>query len=61
MRAKELIEAMAARGLWTSPKGKTPEATLYAAMIREAGTKGNAARFKRVERGLFAFNTKAAG
>ena len=31
MRAKELIEAMAARGLWTSPNGKTPEATLYAA------------------------------
>ena len=61
MRAKELIDAMAAKGLWTSPKGKTPEATLYAAMIREVTHKGNAARFKRVERGLFAFNTKAAG
>jgi hypothetical protein len=60
MRAKELIDAIAAKGLWTSPKGKTPEATLYAAMIREVTNKGNAARFKRVDRGLFAFNTKAA-
>lgn len=27
MRAKDLIEQMAAKGLWTSPGGKTPEAT----------------------------------
>jgi len=56
MRAKELIEAMAARGLWTSPNGKTPEATLYAAMLREITTKGDVARFRKAERGLFAFN-----
>jgi len=59
MRAKELIDAIAAKGLWTSPKGKTPEATLYAAMIREVTHKDNAARFKRVERGLFTFNANA--
>ena len=35
MRAKEMIAAMEAKGLWTSPGGKTPEATLYAAIIRE--------------------------
>jgi hypothetical protein len=29
MNAKEMIEAMAAKGLWTSPGGKTPHATLY--------------------------------
>jgi len=59
MRAKELIEAMAARGLWTSPNGKTPEATLYAAMLREITTKGDAARFRKVERGQFEFNATA--
>jgi hypothetical protein len=53
MRAKELIAAMAARGLWTSPGGKTPEATLYAAMLREIGKKGDASRFRKVDRGAF--------
>jgi hypothetical protein len=28
MTCKELIGAMAAKGYWTSPGGKTPEATL---------------------------------
>jgi hypothetical protein len=55
MRCKELIAAMAERGLWTSPGGKTPEATLYAAMLREINTKGHDARFRKVERGQFAF------
>jgi len=32
MTAKELIEAMAAKGYWTSPGGKTPEATLSTAV-----------------------------
>jgi hypothetical protein len=62
MRAKDLIEAMAARGLWTSPNGKTPEATLYAAMLREinqAVADGKVSRFRKVERGLFAFNATA--
>ena len=59
MRAKDLIEQMAAKGLWTSPGGKTPEATLYAAMIREIGKKGPQARFRKTERGLFAATTHA--
>lgn len=54
MRAKDLIAAMAEQGLWSSPSGKTPEATLYAAMIREIAAKGTDARFRKVERGLFA-------
>ena len=29
MNAKEMIEAMASKGLWTSPSGQTPWATLY--------------------------------
>ena len=55
MRSQEMIAAMAEQGLWTSPKGKTPHATLYAAMLREINAKGGEARFKKVERGLFEF------
>ena len=33
MNAKQMIEAMAAKGLWTSPGGKTPHATLYSANV----------------------------
>ena len=53
MRAKEMIAAMEAKGLWKSPGGKTPEATLYAAIIREIAAKGDKARFKKHERGVF--------
>lgn len=53
MRAKELIAEMSAKGLWKSPDGKTPEATLYAAIIREIAAKGDKARFKKHERGVF--------
>ncbi len=56
MNAKQLIEAMAAKKLWTSPGGKTPWATLYSAMTREINTKGKDARFKKSERGKFAAN-----
>ena len=55
MKAKELIEAMATRGLWSSPNGKTPEATLYAAILREINAKGPQARFQKVDRGQFAY------
>ena len=54
MNAKEMIEAMAAKGLWTSPGGKTPHATLYSAIIREVATKGKESRFVKTERGKFA-------
>jgi len=56
MNCKELIEAMAAKKLWTSPGGKTPWATLYSAIAREIATKGKDARFKKAERGKFAAN-----
>ncbi|HRR86414.1 MAG TPA: winged helix-turn-helix domain-containing protein, partial [Phycisphaerae bacterium] len=59
MRAKELIEAMAAQGLWSSPGGKTPEATLYAAMSREikkADENGTVSRFRKTDRGQFEYN-----
>ncbi len=56
MRAQELIVAMPEQSLWRSPAGKTPHATLYAAMLREIGAKGDAARFRNVDRGMFSFN-----
>ncbi|QYK49097.1 MAG: hypothetical protein KF838_04420 [Phycisphaeraceae bacterium] len=59
LRAIDMIEVMHARGLWTSPGGKTPEATLYAAITREIAAKGTDARFKKVDRGMFA-STPAA-
>jgi hypothetical protein len=60
MRAQELVTAMAEQGLWKSPAGKTPHATLYAAIMREARDKGREARFKKVDRGMFAFAGKGA-
>jgi hypothetical protein len=56
MTTKELIEAMAAKGLWSSPNGKTPDRTLYSALAREIGAKGKESRFKKGERGKFAAN-----
>ncbi len=56
LNAKQMIEQMAAKGLWTSPGGKTPHATLYSAILREIQTKGKEARFKKTERGHFAAN-----
>ena len=53
MRAKEMVAQMEAQGLWRSPGGKTPEATLYAAIIREIAAKGDKARFRKHGRGVF--------
>jgi hypothetical protein len=55
MNCQEMIKAMAERGYWTSPGGKTPHATLYSAILRELQTKRNDSRFKKTERGKFAF------
>jgi HB1, ASXL, restriction endonuclease HTH domain len=60
MRAQELIAAMAEQGLWKSPGGKTPHATLYAAMLREIAAQGKDARFAKADRGLFASNKAGA-
>ncbi len=54
MTTKEMIDALAAKGIWKSPGGKTPDRTLYSAILREIGTKGKDARFKKTERGKFA-------
>lgn len=54
MTCKELVGAMAAKGYWTSPGGKTPEATLHAAISTEIRKKGDAARFRKAAPGRFA-------
>jgi HB1, ASXL, restriction endonuclease HTH domain len=58
MQCQQMIEAMAAKGYWKSPGGKTPHATLYAAILREIKAKGNEARFQKIERGKFAAKGK---
>ncbi len=54
MICKEMIEAMATKGYWTTPGGKTPHATLYSSIAREIRDKGKDSRFKKSERGKFA-------
>jgi hypothetical protein len=44
---------MAAQGSWSSPAGKTPAATLYAAILREIRTKKDQARFRKTGPGRF--------
>ena len=51
---QEMIQAMAEKGYWTSPGGKTPAATLYSAILREITTKGKESRFQKSQRGKFA-------
>ena len=60
MTTKEMIEAMASKGLWSSPNGQTQAATLYSAILREIKTKGKEARFKKTDKGKFAVTAAAA-
>ena len=55
MAVKAMIEKAKESGLWTPRGGKTPEQTLYSAIIREIRDRGNASRFRKEGRGLFAF------
>jgi hypothetical protein len=56
MSCAELIATMAAKGYWSSPKGRTPAGTLYSAILRELQTKGDKARFCKSQRGKFRLN-----
>jgi HB1, ASXL, restriction endonuclease HTH domain len=53
MTCQDMIDAMAQKGYWSSPGGRTPAATLYSAILRELKTKGNNARFVKTQRGKF--------
>ena len=59
MSCPELIAQMAAKGYWTSPHGKTPASTLYAAIAREAKLKGKESRFQKTGPGRFAYRGDA--
>ena len=48
MNTKELLAEVQAKGLWQPGEGKTPENTLYAAILRDITTKP-APMFKRSE------------
>ena len=54
MSCQELIEAMAQKGYWSSPGGKTPASTLYSGIQKEISTKGKESRFQKTDRGRFA-------
>ena len=57
MNCKAMVDAMATLGYWSSPGGKTPEATLYASILRDL-KKGKDARFAKVDRGQFTLANK---
>jgi len=59
MSCPELIAQMAAKGYWSSPKGKTPASTLYAALMREVQVQGDASRFVKTGPGRFAHRPDA--
>ena len=52
LNTKTIVERMLAKGLWQTG-GKTPQATLHAAISREIAAKGAASRFRKVDRGRF--------
>ena len=53
LTTKQMVEAAKARNLWTPGAGKTPEQTLYSAIMREIKAKGDQARFVKDARGHF--------
>ena len=52
LNTKGMIERMLAKDLW-STNGRTPSATIYAAILRECATKDDASWFRKVARGKF--------
>ena len=58
MRCKDIVDLAVARGLWTPGNGRTPANTLYASILREIKTKGDASRFVKADRGKFALTSK---
>ena len=59
MSAKEMVEEALKRKLWATG-GKTPEATVYAAIIRDIAARGKESRFRKTGRGQFAAAGKGA-
>lgn len=51
--AGELVREVVAQGLWTPGKGKTPDLTLYAAILRDIATKEFPRIVRAEQRGKF--------
>ena len=56
LSCKVIVERAFEKGYWAS-EGKTPAATIYAAMLREIQKKGDASRFRKAARGKFELAT----
>jgi hypothetical protein len=52
LNCKAMVDQAIKKGYW-KPGGKTPAATMYAAILREIQKKGDASRFVKTERGMF--------
>lgn len=52
MNAGDMVKTMLDKGYW-STGGKTPAATIYAAIITEIAKKGDQSRFRKTDRGMF--------
>jgi hypothetical protein len=61
MTCGAMVEAMVAKGLWASPGGKTPAATLYASILRLIKAHGKDAKIQKVARGQFALAATKGG
>ena len=59
MNCKEVWAAIDAKKMWFT-EGKTPEATIYSAILREIKAKGKDSRFRKAARGKFEFCGKDA-
>jgi hypothetical protein len=55
LTCKEMVETMTKKELWSSPGGKTPNATLHASILRDL-KKGKDSRFKKAAPGRFTLN-----
>jgi hypothetical protein len=53
MNARQIYDTVIDKGYW-DPQGLTPEATLSSAILHEMKKKGDASRFERPGKGLFA-------
>ena len=47
LNCKRMIELAKSKELWSPGAGKTPEQTLYSAIVREIKDKGESSRFRR--------------
>jgi len=52
LNCKTIVERAIEKGYWKTG-GKTPAATVYAAILREIQKKGDASRFAKADRGMF--------